>query len=71
MNLFIDANIFLDFYHLSGGDIEELKKLVALVENGDIVLFSPACASFDMFSGYEDRGDQFRVLVRQLEGGYT
>lgn len=40
MNLFIDANIFLDFYHLSGGDIEELKKLVALVENGNIVLFS-------------------------------
>lgn len=40
MNLFIDANIFLDFYHLSGGDIEELKKLVALVENGDIVLFT-------------------------------
>lgn len=40
MNLFIDANIFLDFYHLSGGDIEELRKLVALVENGDIVLFS-------------------------------
>ena len=40
MNLFIDANIFLDFYHLSGGDIEELRKLVALVENGEIVLFS-------------------------------
>lgn len=40
MNLFIDANIFLDFYHLSGGDIEELKKLVALIEEGDIVLFS-------------------------------
>ncbi|MCA8870123.1 MAG: DUF4935 domain-containing protein [Rhodobacteraceae bacterium] len=40
MNLFIDANIFLDFYHLSGGDIEELKKLVALIEEGDIVLFT-------------------------------
>jgi len=40
MNLFIDAKIFLDFYHLSGGDIEELKKLVALVENNSIVLFS-------------------------------
>ena len=40
MNLFIEANIFLDFYHLSDGDIEELKKLVALVENGHIVLFS-------------------------------
>lgn len=40
MNLFIDSNIFLDFYHLSGGDIEELKKLVALVESGDITLFA-------------------------------
>jgi len=40
MNLFIDANIFLDFYHLSGGDIEELKKLVALIEEGDITLYS-------------------------------
>lgn len=40
MNLYIDANIFLDFYHLSGGDIEELKKLVALIEEGEIVLFT-------------------------------
>ncbi|OUS20454.1 hypothetical protein A9Q95_08820 [Rhodobacterales bacterium 59_46_T64] len=40
MNLFIDANIFLDFYHLSGGDIEELKKLVALIEAKDIRLYS-------------------------------
>lgn len=40
MNLFIDANIFLDFYHLSGGDIDELKKLVVLIEEGDILLFS-------------------------------
>lgn len=40
MNLFIDANIYLNFYHLSGEDIEELKKLAALVENGNIKLFS-------------------------------
>ncbi|OMH36552.1 UDP-N-acetylmuramoyl-L-alanine--D-glutamate ligase [Motiliproteus sp. MSK22-1] len=33
---------------------------------GDIVLLSPACASFDMFKGFEDRGDQFMAQVRAL-----
>lgn len=41
MNLFIDTNIFLDFYHLSGADIEELNKLTALLEEGDLKLFVP------------------------------
>ncbi len=40
MNLFIDTNIFLEFHHFKGEDIEELKKLVAMVEDQDIVLFS-------------------------------
>jgi hypothetical protein len=39
MNLFIDTNIFLDFYHLSGADIEELHKLTALLESGGLKLF--------------------------------
>ena len=34
---------------------------------GDVVLFSPACASFDMFDNFEHRGDVFKKLVERLE----
>jgi UDP-N-acetylmuramoylalanine--D-glutamate ligase len=33
---------------------------------GDVVLLSPACASFDLFKNYEDRGQQFKQAVRDL-----
>ncbi|MDN6319014.1 MAG: UDP-N-acetylmuramoyl-L-alanine--D-glutamate ligase [Marinobacter sp.] len=45
---------------------EAVKRSAELALEGDRVLFSPACASFDMFRDYGDRGDQFRGLVQSL-----
>ena len=37
-----------------------------IAEKGDAVLLSPACASFDLFQNYEDRGNQFKAAVQNL-----
>ena len=50
----------------TAGAEEAVKVAHKLSENGDAVLLSPACASFDLFENYEDRGRQFKDAVRNL-----
>ena len=45
---------------------EAIKIAYKMAERGDTVLLSPACASFDLFENYEDRGRQFKEAVRHL-----
>jgi UDP-N-acetylmuramoylalanine--D-glutamate ligase len=43
-----------------------VSRAAALAKPGDVVLLSPACASFDQYQNYEDRGSDFKALVRKL-----
>ena len=45
---------------------DAVKMAQRLSEKGDTVLLSPACASFDLFENYEDRGNQFKKAVKHL-----
>lgn len=46
--------------------VEAVRAAYSLGKKGDVILLSPACASFDLFQNYEDRGRQFKEAVRSL-----
>ncbi len=49
-----------DFY-------EAVARAFSVADPGETVILSPACSSYDMFHGYEERGDRFREAVKRLE----
>ncbi|QBA63430.1 UDP-N-acetylmuramoyl-L-alanine--D-glutamate ligase [Muriicola soli] len=60
---FVNAvDIFVETYAMS----EAVKVAYKIAERGDTVLLSPACASFDLFKNYEDRGNQFKEAIKNL-----
>jgi len=54
--------------HLAGSLEEAVELARNLTGPGGVVLFSPACSSFDMFRDYEERAERFKALVRALPG---
>ncbi|MBL0625424.1 PIN domain-containing protein [Aeromonas jandaei] len=64
MNLFIDTNVFLSFYHLSNDDLEELHKLTVLLEKGDVNLWLPQQIK-DEF--YRNRENKISEAVKKLK----
>jgi UDP-N-acetylmuramoylalanine--D-glutamate ligase len=44
-------------------------RAAGLARSGDVVLLAPACASFDQFQDYADRGERFAAAVRRLMEG--
>jgi UDP-N-acetylmuramoylalanine--D-glutamate ligase len=59
-------NNVVDLIVETAGAEEAVKVAYKIASKGDTVLLSPACASFDLFENYEDRGKKFKQAVREL-----
>ncbi|MBP2668084.1 MAG: UDP-N-acetylmuramoylalanine--D-glutamate ligase [Deltaproteobacteria bacterium] len=53
---------------VAGSLPEAVRAAAAAAREGDVVVFSPACSSFDMFRNFEERGEAFREAVGELAG---
>jgi UDP-N-acetylmuramoylalanine--D-glutamate ligase len=47
---------------------EAVRQAAGLARQGDVVILSPACSSFDRFRNFEERGEVFRKAVKELPG---
>ncbi|MEJ2371282.1 MAG: hypothetical protein P8Y07_10615, partial [Gemmatimonadales bacterium] len=67
----VDLNGSVPAVHVEGSLESAVRAASGLARPGDVVLFSPACASFDMFRNYKERGRAYRRAVEALdrEGG--
>lgn len=62
----LESNGFTDIIEGSKTMPDIVSAAEKVAQPGDVVLLAPACASFDMFKDYKDRGDQFNEAVRSL-----
>jgi UDP-N-acetylmuramoylalanine--D-glutamate ligase len=52
---------------IKAGSLEDaITKSISIAKQNDVIMLSPACASFDMFKDFEDRGRQFKEAVKAL-----
>jgi len=64
------SGIFAGFRHVTAEGMDDaLAKAMGLSGRGDTIILSPACASFDMFRNFEERGDAFRASFEKLKKG--
>lgn len=63
---YTDAANFVN-YVICDNLIDAVNESVKDLSGVDVVLFSPACASFDMYSGYEERGEHFNEIINKIK----
>lgn len=70
MHLFIDTNVFLSFFHFTGEDLEELKKLSALLDSGELVLHIPEQVKNEFFRNRENKISEAIASLGKVNFGF-